>query len=186
MSSQTPTPETINRLRNAVYPSYALLAGVQLGVFTALKDGAKTAKQIAENLGVHAGKLDVLLCALVPTGLLEKEGDAFSNSAEADSFLVRGLPGYLGGAYENTASDRWIPVLKTADSIRSGTAQAKVDYSNATEEELIAHFQMFSTRRRPAAETWPRVSTSRTDGGCWTSPGALAACRWRSQRQIRI
>lgn len=143
MASHSTTPDTIMRLRGAVYPSYALLAGVQLGVFTALKDGAMTVQQIAENLGVHAGKLDVLLCALVPTGLLEKEGEDFANSAEADSFLVRGLPGYLGSAFENTASDRWLPVLKTADSIREGTAQARLDYSNATDEELDAHYQMF-------------------------------------------
>ncbi len=102
-----------------------------------------TARQIAENLGVHAGKLEVLLCSLVPTGLLQLEGDNFSNSAEAGSFLVGGLPGYLGDAYENTASERWTAVLKTADSIRTGAAQAKVDYLNAIEEELDAHFQMF-------------------------------------------
>ena len=150
MASQAPTPETINRLRGAVNPSFALLAGVQLGVFTALKDGAMTAQQVAENLGVHAGKLDALLCALVPTGLLQLEGEHFSNSAEAAQFLVGGLPGYLGDEYENTASERWTAVLKTADSIRVGRAQAKVDYLNATEEELDAHYQMFfqSTQAR--------------------------------------
>ncbi|MCH8062402.1 MAG: methyltransferase domain-containing protein [Chloroflexi bacterium] len=143
MTSQSPTPETINRLRGAVNPSYALLAGVQLGVFTALKDGAMTAQQIAVNLAVHAGKLEVLLCALVPTGLLQLESEKFSNSAEADSFLVRGLPGYLGDGYENTASERWTAILRTADSIREGTAKAKMDYVNANEEELNAHYQMF-------------------------------------------
>ena len=143
MTSSLPRPETIMRLRSAVYPSYALLAGVQLGVFTALKDGPMTSQEISDSLAVHAGKLEVLLCALVPTGLLELENGRFSNSAEADGFLVRGRPGYLGEGYQNTASDRWESVLRTAASIRSGTAQAQVDYTNATEGELNAHYQMF-------------------------------------------
>jgi len=131
------------RLRNAVIPSFALLAGVQLGVFTALTDGDMTTQQIAQVLGVHPGKLEVLLCALVPTGLLELQAEKFSNSAEAARYLVRGLPGYLGEGYESTSSERWTAILKTADSIRAGKAQAKVDYSRATEEELNAHYQMF-------------------------------------------
>ncbi|MDP6799056.1 MAG: methyltransferase dimerization domain-containing protein, partial [SAR202 cluster bacterium] len=70
MTSEPLRPETITRLRDAVYPSYALLAAVQLGVFTALKDEAMTAQQIAEALEVNPEKLDILLCALVPIGVL--------------------------------------------------------------------------------------------------------------------
>ena len=143
MTSEPLRPETITRLRDAVYPSYALLAAVQLGVFTALKDEAMTAQQIAEALEVNPEKLDILLCALVPIGVLVLEREKFSNSAEAARFLVEGFPRYLGDAYENTASERWTAFLKSTDSIRSGKAQAKVDYVGTTDEELDAHFQMF-------------------------------------------
>ncbi len=128
-TSEPLRPETIERLRHAVNPSYALLAGIQLGVFTALKQGAATAADIAKGLGVHAGKLEVLLYALVPTGLLSAENGLFSNSPEADQFLVTGRPGYLGEGYENTADGRWQALLMTAESVRTGIAQAKLDHT---------------------------------------------------------
>ena len=39
MTSQPPRPETIQKLDAAVYPSFAMLAGMQLDLFTPLKDG---------------------------------------------------------------------------------------------------------------------------------------------------
>jgi len=36
MASPVPRPETIEKLVGAVYPSFAMLAGMQLDVFTAI------------------------------------------------------------------------------------------------------------------------------------------------------
>jgi hypothetical protein len=143
MQENTLRPETINRLRSAVSPSFALLSGIQLDVFTCLKDGPLTGDEAAEALDVHPGKLEVLLCALLTTGLLEIENGRFLNSPEADRFLVRGRQGYLGDGYESFAAERWEAILKSADSIRSGKAQAQVDYPNASEEELYSHYRYF-------------------------------------------
>ena len=41
-----PYPTTIQHLATAVYPSFAMLAGMQLDVFTPLKDGSRTAAQL--------------------------------------------------------------------------------------------------------------------------------------------
>jgi len=130
-------------LRDAVNPSFALLAGIQLGVFTALNQEAATVNGVAERLGVRADKLEVLLYALVPTGLLLVENGLFSNSPEAEQFLVEGRPGYLGEGYVSTAEGRWQALLKTADSVRTGTAQAKLDYTDASEEQLNIHYKSF-------------------------------------------
>ena len=43
--SSPPQPTTIQKLATAVYPSFAMLAGMQLDVFTPLKDGAMTADE---------------------------------------------------------------------------------------------------------------------------------------------
>jgi len=40
-------PETINKLRSAAEAAFAMLAGMQLDVFTPLKNGPLTAEQIA-------------------------------------------------------------------------------------------------------------------------------------------
>jgi hypothetical protein len=52
MDETLPQPETITRLFDAVYPSFAMLAGMELDLWTALQDGPQTAEQLAEKLDV--------------------------------------------------------------------------------------------------------------------------------------
>ena len=92
MAADTSTlqPTTIQHLASAVYPSFAMLAGMQLDVFTPLADGPLTATQLADAIGVNAEKLSRLLYALVTAHLLTVEGDRFANTPEARQFLVKG------------------------------------------------------------------------------------------------
>src|SRR5215467_15149882 len=121
MTADTSTlrPRTIQHLASAVYPSFAMLAGMQLDVFTPLKDGPLTAVQLAEVLRVNAEKLSRLLYALVTAHLLTVEGDHFANTPEATHFMVKGKPTYLGGRHENF-SETWEALLHTAETIRTG------------------------------------------------------------------
>ena len=75
-----PQPTTIEHLATAVYPSFAMLTGMQLDVFTPLKDGPLTAGQLADALGVQAEKLSPLLYALVTADLLTVDSDRFANT----------------------------------------------------------------------------------------------------------
>ena len=140
MTGPTLRPETIEKQGRAVYPSFAMLAGMQLDLFTPLKDGPMSAEQIASALGVGPARLKPLLYALVTTELLTVEGDLFSNTPEADHFLVRGRPAYIGGRHE-AFSQRWNRVLKTAESIRTGSPQAKIDFFALSEEELDSFYR---------------------------------------------
>ena len=135
MTTRSVSPDTIERLGTAVFPSFAMAAGADLGVFTPLGDGPKDAQEIAKAVGVGAAKLRPLLYALVTTGLLTVEGGLFSNSAEADQFLVRGKPGYLGGRVQ-FFSERWADAVLAAESIRTGTGQAKLEFSQMSASEL--------------------------------------------------
>ena len=94
MTTQPPRPETIERLEAAVYPSFAILAGMQLDLFTPLKDGPMNVGELAQALGVGPTKLEPLLYSLVDAELLIVEGERFSNTPEAAHFLVRGIPTY--------------------------------------------------------------------------------------------
>ena len=89
-------------MRNAyaIYPSFAMLAGMQLDVFTPLKDQPMDADSLANVLKVKESKLSPLLYALVSADLLTVENEVFSNTIEADIFLVKGLPAYMGGLNE--------------------------------------------------------------------------------------
>lgn len=147
MVMQSPTPDTIDRLIGGVSPAFALLAGMQLDIFTTLKDGPKTTDEVAVSLDVAPVKLALLLYALVAAGLLTLEGDRFSNTLEAGHFLVKGIPDYRG--YMQTAlADQWSNLLKTADSVKAGVAQAKLDFSAMSPDEAQAH------RRRRYSETF--------------------------------
>lgn len=135
-----PEPKTIEKLAVAVFPSLALLAGMQLEVFTPLRDGPMSAEQLAAGLGVRVDKLRPLLYALVAAELLTLEGERFGNTAEAQAFLVRGQPTYLGARADNFAM-QWQATLQTAASIRTGRPQAKTDFARMSSEALTALYR---------------------------------------------
>jgi SAM-dependent methyltransferase len=128
-------PETIEKLASAVYPAFAMVAGMQLDVFTPLKEGPLRVEQIAAALDVHPRKLRPLLYALVAAGLLTVQDECFANTPEAAHFLVRGQPTYRGGTYEGLLL-RWQATLHTAETIRTGVPQAKVDYAAMSPGQL--------------------------------------------------
>lgn len=137
MTTPPPKPETIDKLTWAAYPAFAMLAGMQLDVFTPLSEGAKTIQQVARVLEVQPLKFQPLLYALVSAGLLEVEDERFSNTFEADYYLARGAPGYRA----SSLARRWEAILKTAETIRTGVPQAKVDYAEASPADLERFFR---------------------------------------------
>ena len=134
-----PEPKTIQKLID-VYPSFALLAGMQLDLFTPLKAGPMRPEQIADAIGAGVAKLKPLLYALAAAELLTVEGDRFANTDEADHFLVRSSPAYMGGVHPLYA-DLWEAALHTAESIRTGQPQAKHDYTQMSREALETFYQ---------------------------------------------
>ncbi|MHC1730135.1 MAG: methyltransferase [Syntrophobacteraceae bacterium] len=134
------TPATIMHHVYAVYPSFAMLAGMQLDLFTPLADGPMSAEILARSLDVQAAKLSPLLYALVTAGLLTVEEGVFANTEEADRFLVRDRPQYMGGL-SGFYSTLWHATLNTAESVRTGKPQAKLDWMSLPEEQLVRFFQ---------------------------------------------
>jgi hypothetical protein len=117
-----------------------MLAGMQLDVFTPLNNGPMTASQLAEALGIKAEKLSPLLYALVTAALLTVNGDRFANTPEAQQFLVKGKPTYLGGRHENF-SENWATLLHTAETIRTGVPQCKKDFATLSAEAQLPFFR---------------------------------------------
>jgi hypothetical protein len=130
MESSVPRPDIINKLRFAADAAFAMLAGMQLDVFTPLQGGPKTVEDIAHTAGVGPVRLRLLLYSLVAAGLLTEKDGHFSNSPEADQFLVKGGPSYIGN-WHAIFSNRWARNLKIAESIHTGVPQAKIDFSNS-------------------------------------------------------
>ena len=91
-------------------------------------------------LGVNAEKLSRLLYALVTANLLTVEGDRFANTPEAQQFLVKGKPTYLGGRHENF-SEVWEALLHTAETIRTGMPQCKKDFATLSPDAQLPFFR---------------------------------------------
>lgn len=150
MENQVTRPETINKLRFAADAAFAMLAGMQLDVFTPLKAGPMSTEQIANAIGVGPTRLRLLLFLLVAAGLLTEEDGRFSNMPEANQFLVKGAPLYMGNRHAALAM-RWSGNFKTAESIRSGAPQAKLDFSNSPQEDLEKFLRNINANTVPAA-----------------------------------
>ena len=138
--AEAPRRETIEKLGWAPYLSFAMLAGMELGVFTPLREGPMTAEQIAGALDVGVTKLKPLLYALVVAELLTTDGDRFFNTPEASHYLAQGSPAYMSGR-DGFFRERWSEVLQTTATIRSGAPQAKHDFSTMPPEEAEAFFR---------------------------------------------
>jgi hypothetical protein len=148
MSSETPKADIFYQIKNAARATAAMLAGMELDLFTPLKDGPLTAEQLGAKLGVDAGKLGTLLYVLVVAGLLTVNDGVFSNTPETDAFLVRGKPGYMGESYKIWYRNLQAS-LQTAKTIRTGVPQAKYDWRNLTEEELRFLFEGMASGNEP-------------------------------------
>ena len=151
-------PERIEELGRAVYPSFALLAGMQLDLFTALAAGPLTASRVAAATATDAGKVRTLLYALVNAGLLTVEAERFANTPEAARYLVRGRDGCLLER-RHLWSELWGASLQTAASVRSGVPQARKDFAAMSPPELGA----FLSGLHPNALTDGRRFAARFD-----------------------
>ena len=145
MESPVPRPDTVNKLTFAVDAAFAMLAGMQLDVFTPLQVGPKTAEEIAHAIGVGPARLRLLLYSLVTAELLTEQNGRFSNTAEANQFLVKGAPSYMGNRHANFSA-QWVTKLRTAESIRTGVPQAKLDFSNSPQDEIEAFLRRINVR----------------------------------------
>ncbi len=126
------------------YPAFAMLAGVNLDLFTMLKGKTMSAQQMADTLGVRTDKLETLLYALVAAGLLNLEDANFSNTIETTHHLIPDESGFVGNhPFLNPLILSWNfqAALKTAETIRIGEPQMPYDFSSRSEEELMRDFQ---------------------------------------------
>jgi predicted O-methyltransferase YrrM len=96
MNTKNASPEKILQLATGHWSLKALAVAVDLSIFTSLKGRELTAMQLSELLGVPLRSLERLLNANAALGFLDKSGDTYRNSDVAETYLVEGLPGYLG------------------------------------------------------------------------------------------
>lgn len=89
-------PGKLFGLASGYWQPCTLHAGVKLGVFTALADGAMSAAELAGQLQASERGLELLLNGLTAMDLLEKDDSLFRNTPLAANYLDRNQPDYVG------------------------------------------------------------------------------------------
>src|SRR6266540_2594835 len=127
MSSQSstrapgPTPEHFFRSINAFQLTRALKGALDLDVFTAIAEGNKTAKALAESRQASERGMRILCDCLAVTGFLTKAGGKYELTPDSAMFLDQRLPSYVGGAVEFLLSPTMLQAFDdVAAAVRKG------------------------------------------------------------------
>ncbi len=95
-----PTPAHIMQVGSGFWSSKTLLTAVDLDVFTQLAGRPADSETLRQRLGLHARSARDFFDALVSFGFLEREDGVYANSPDADLFLDKNKPSYIGGILE--------------------------------------------------------------------------------------
>ncbi|MFI9235339.1 methyltransferase [Streptomyces sp. NPDC053079] len=106
MSKTSPGPHdapAIDRLLQTAtgfMASKVLLVAARLGLFTELADGPLSGEELRVRLKLHPRSARDFFDTLVALDALERTDGLYANTPDADRYLVRGRPAYLGGLLE--------------------------------------------------------------------------------------
>ena len=78
------------------WESSALMAAVEIGLFTAVDKGNTSIETAAKAVQISETNAERLMIACAALGLLIRDGGSFSNAPDVDRFLVEGKPSYAG------------------------------------------------------------------------------------------
>lgn len=97
--------------------SAALMAAVELGIFTAISEGAGTFAEVATKLGLHPTNAERLIVLLSAAGLTEVRDGRLHNAEDTERFLVKGKPSYMG-PWITFTKPQWNEWGRLADHLR--------------------------------------------------------------------
>src|SRR6185312_7839533 len=117
--AQQPRLDTtrLQKMAQAYWESAALMAAVELEVFTAIAHGHDTVETVARAVGISARNAERLLTALAAMTLLDRTGDRFANAADVQRFLVKDGERYAGPWILFT-KPRWEAFGKLSEHLR--------------------------------------------------------------------
>jgi SAM-dependent methyltransferase len=118
-----PTPERLLQLGMGFWASRTLLSAVELGVFTRLASGPLDAAQMADAFGLHPRSALDFFDALVALNVLQREDGMYANTPDADLFLDKSKPSYVGGLLEMAATRLYPFWGSLTEALRTGQPQ---------------------------------------------------------------
>lgn len=126
-----PVPDRIMQVGLGFWGSKALLSAVEMGVFTELGRGPEEFHELAGRLGLHPRAARDFLDALVALGFLHRTQEHYCNAPEADFFLDRNKPSYLGGILEMANARLYGFWSHLTEALRTGQPQNEAKHDTA-------------------------------------------------------
>ena len=138
--NETPkiSPEPIDEMIQGYRISHILLTAIEKRVFTRLSE-SKTAKELAEEMETDPRTTEKFLTVLVTLGLLAKSDKEYTNTVDAETFLVEGKPHYVGNLVRITVGSNLL--LSHLDEVlkNGGSLQATSEEHTFGEVHLLGH-----------------------------------------------
>lgn len=126
-----PPDDVMQRMR-AFQESRVILTAVELDVFTAVGQGTRSG-EAAKKIGTDPRATDMLLNALVATGMLTKEDDVFCNTPVAARFYTEGSPNDARAASMHTVN-LWRQWSTLTDCVRAGTSVTYKEFADRQDD----------------------------------------------------
>jgi hypothetical protein len=120
------TPEALRMLAFRFRESRAVFAGVELGVFEALGDGARSAEELAGSLALDARALAILLDALAALEVLERDGARYAIPGDLRETLAPDGSEYAGNLFLHDLW-HWTSWARLDAAVRDGSAWSRRD-----------------------------------------------------------
>ena len=125
----------LQRIVRAYRESAALMAAIELGLFTQVAGGADSVEALAAALEMAPHNVERLTTVCVAMGLLERRGGRLANAPDVARFLVEGEPTYAGPWMLYTKPD-WGEWGRLAEFLRRREAPSVLGmYEGFTVEE---------------------------------------------------
>lgn len=126
------------RLGSAFSASRVLLSAVELDIFSLLQT-PHTAEQIRLALDLHPRSVPDFPDSLVALNVLHRLGDGpsalYSNTPDADTYLVKSSPRYLGGYFEFCGRVFYQMWANLTDSLKNGQPQFQIQKKYGSQGE---------------------------------------------------
>jgi 2-polyprenyl-3-methyl-5-hydroxy-6-metoxy-1,4-benzoquinol methylase len=149
-----PSPERIFNTMVAFQETEALKAAIELDIFTAIAEGANTARSLAGKTGTSERGMRILCDYFTVTEFLTKENNRYALTEDAATFLNRHSPACLASMINFLASP-WsrknFAALKEAVR-KGGTASETGDHTKPHEEVWLNFARSMAPLAIPAAE----------------------------------
>jgi 2-polyprenyl-3-methyl-5-hydroxy-6-metoxy-1,4-benzoquinol methylase len=148
-----PSPEKIFEALTRYQLTFALKAGVEVDIFTAIGEGANEPASLAKRTQAAERGVRILADYLTTQGFLSKENGKYALTPDSAVFLDKRSPAYMGGMAEFLVSDQNLDNMKilTKSVRKGGTASEIGDNSKPEDDRWVTFARSMSAMAVPMA-----------------------------------